>query len=129
MKDALQLLQSQRRTPDCRRRQQPSPLGDIQPDYWLAEYTTELVNLLNVLAWLVDLESSQAERLEKISFGPAISRDELQAAGALDKPATLIPRQGAKDSSNQISFLDWETFCGLRLRKRPPLSFSLVIIS
>jgi hypothetical protein len=39
----------------------PSPLGDIQPDYWLAEYTTELLNVLNVLGLLVDLEPSLAK--------------------------------------------------------------------
>ncbi len=87
-------------------RRQPSPLGDIQPDHWLAEYTTELVNLLNVLAWLVDLEPSQAEVLEKICSGPTICKDELQAAGALDKPATLGRRTGGKDSSHQMSLLD-----------------------
>lgn len=87
-------------------RRPPSPLSDIQPDHWLAEYTTELVNVLNVLTWLVDLEPSQAELLEKICSGPTISKDELQAAGALDKPATLVRRKGAKDSSDQMSFLD-----------------------
>jgi len=28
----------------------PSNLGDIQPDHWPAEYTTELLNVLHVLA-------------------------------------------------------------------------------
>jgi hypothetical protein len=41
----------------------PSILGDIQPDHWLAEYTTELINVLHVLGGLVDLEPSQAELL------------------------------------------------------------------
>ena len=30
-------------------RRTPSPLGDIQPDHWLSDYTTELINVLNVL--------------------------------------------------------------------------------
>src|SRR5207302_9929152 len=47
-------------------RRQPSLLGDIQPDYWPAEYTTELINVLNVLGLLVGLEPSQAELLEQI---------------------------------------------------------------
>ena len=64
-------------------RRPPSPLGDIQPDYWLAEYTTELINLLNVLGLLVDLEPNQSKLLEKICSGPLISADELGAAGAL----------------------------------------------
>jgi hypothetical protein len=64
-------------------RRPPSPLGDIQPDYWLAEYTTELINVLNVLGWLVDLEPLQAKLLEKICTGPTISAEELSTAGAL----------------------------------------------
>jgi hypothetical protein len=64
----------------------PSPLGDIRPDYWLAEYTTELLNLLNVLGWLVDLEPSQAKLLEKICTGPMISAQDLSGAGALAVP-------------------------------------------
>jgi hypothetical protein len=65
-------------------RRPPSPLGNIQPDHWLAEYTTELINVLNVLGWLVDLEPAQAALLEKICSGPTISADELRAAGAFE---------------------------------------------
>ena len=68
-------------------RRKPSPLGDIQPDHWLAEYTTELINVLNVLGLLLDLEPLQAQWLEKICAGPMISGDELHIAGALDVPS------------------------------------------
>ena len=34
----------------------PSPLGDIQPDHWLPGYTSELINVLNVLGMRVELE-------------------------------------------------------------------------
>lgn len=51
-------------------RRPPSKLGDIQPDQWLAEYTTELLNVLNVLAWLVTLEPQQEKLLEAICEGP-----------------------------------------------------------
>jgi hypothetical protein len=47
-------------------RRQPSLLGDIQPDHWLAEYTTELVNLLNVLGLLVELEPGQARERARL---------------------------------------------------------------
>ena len=67
-------------------RRKPSALGDIQPDHWLAEYTTELINVLNVLGWLVDLEPEQAAVLEKICSGPTISAKGLHAAGALEIP-------------------------------------------
>ena len=65
-------------------RRTPSPLGDIQPDHWSAEYTTELINVLNVLGWLVDLEPAQATLLQKVCDGPAIPVDELRAAGILE---------------------------------------------
>ncbi len=67
-------------------RRTPSPLGNVQPDHWLAEYTTELINVLNVLGCLVDLEPAQAALLEKICTGPTISAEELRAAGAFELP-------------------------------------------
>jgi len=53
-------------------RRPPSKLGDIQPDHWLAEYTTELLSVLNVLAYLVELEPRQARVLEEICAGPTL---------------------------------------------------------
>lgn len=53
-------------------RRPPSKLGDIQPDHWLAEYTTELMNVLNVLALLVELEPDQAKLLEDICEGQTL---------------------------------------------------------
>jgi hypothetical protein len=53
-------------------RRPPSKLGDIQPDHWLAEYTTELLNVLHVLALLVELEPGQAKILEAICAGPLL---------------------------------------------------------
>lgn len=53
-------------------RRPPSPLGDIQPMGWLSEYTTELINVLNVLGWLVNLEPQQAELLKRICAGPCM---------------------------------------------------------
>ena len=62
-------------------RRPPSPLGDIQPDSWPAEYTTELLNLLNVLGLLVDLEPSAAAMLERICAGPLLDAVAMQALG------------------------------------------------
>lgn len=45
-----------RERPQIGDRRKPSPLGDIQPDHWLSEYTSELLNVLNVLGLLIDLE-------------------------------------------------------------------------
>jgi hypothetical protein len=53
-------------------RRPPSRLGDIQPDHWLSEYTTELLNVLHVLGLLVDLEPAQATLLEAICAGPLL---------------------------------------------------------
>ena len=65
-------------------RRPPSPLENIQPDHWLAEYTTELLNVLHVLSRLVALESRQADLLTRICAGPLISVDTLRTAGAFD---------------------------------------------
>jgi hypothetical protein len=67
-------------------RRKPSPLGEIQPRHWLPEYTTELLNLLNLLGLLVDLEPVQARLLEAICSGPTISVQDLQHAGVLGMP-------------------------------------------
>jgi predicted helicase len=53
-------------------RRPPSKLGDIQPEHWLSEYTSELLNVLNVLALLVDMEPAQARLMEEICEGPTL---------------------------------------------------------
>lgn len=58
-------------------RRAPSPLGDIQPDHWLPEYTEELLNVLNVLGLLVDLEPRQADLLKRVVDGPLVTPDKL----------------------------------------------------
>lgn len=78
-------------------RRPPSPLGDIQPDHWLPEYTTELLNVLNVLGLLVELEPKQADLLEKICAGPLISEAELKVAGALEIPAATKKTSKVKE--------------------------------
>ena len=50
----------------------PSPLGDIQPDRWLAEYTRELIDVLHVLGRLVLLEPAQADLLDRICASPTV---------------------------------------------------------
>jgi hypothetical protein len=57
----------------------PSPLGDIQPDRWLPEYTSGLINVLNVLALLVELEPKQADLLKRVCDGPLIPASKLTA--------------------------------------------------
>jgi hypothetical protein len=64
-------------------RRPPSPLDRLQPDGWLAEYTTDLLDLLHVLGRLVALEPAQADVLERICAGARLSADKLAEAGAL----------------------------------------------
>jgi hypothetical protein len=64
-------------------RRPPSPLDKIQPDHWLPEYTSDLLDLLHVLGRLIALEPKQADVLERICAGPLRTGDELREAGAL----------------------------------------------
>jgi hypothetical protein len=66
-----------RERPQIGDRRPPSPLGDIQPDHWLPEYTEELLNVLNVLGLLVDLEPLQADLLKRVVDGPLVTPDKL----------------------------------------------------
>jgi len=77
----------------------PSPLDAIQPDGWLSEYTTNLLDLLNVLGRLVALESKQADLLARICAGPLRSAEELSAAGALATPEAASPKLQGKSKS------------------------------
>ena len=84
-------------------RRPPSPLGEIQPEAWPAEYTTELLNLLNVLGLLVELEPAQAALLERICGGPLLDAEVLRAQGAFaDAPGTR--RSGASKSTGPDLF-------------------------
>jgi Type ISP C-terminal specificity domain len=65
-------------------RRPPSPLEKIQPDGWLAEYTEDLLNLLNVLGRLVALEPRQADLLERIAAGSLVT----VAAGGVQESGT-----------------------------------------
>jgi len=87
-------------------RRPPSKLGEIQPDHWIPEYTTELLNVLHVLGLLVGLEPKQADLLDRICSGRTISAEELREAGALAAAAT--PNRGAKfaDARDHPSLFD-----------------------
>ncbi|MEM9670798.1 MAG: type ISP restriction/modification enzyme [Pseudomonadota bacterium] len=83
-------------------RRAPSPLEEIYPDHWLAEYTSELLNVLHVLGRLVLLEDRQADLLTRICDGPIITADALQAAGAFDAKSS---GKGGKADDRQDSLL------------------------
>ena len=77
-----------RRRPIIGDRRPPSPLSDIQPDHWLAEYTSDLLDLLHVLGRLVALEPAQAEVLQGILDATHLEHEQLLAAGALGTTET-----------------------------------------
>ena len=56
---------------------------------WRAEYTSGLIDLLNVLGLLAELEPEQAELLAAIIDGPLISVDDLESAQVLPLPADV----------------------------------------
>ena len=77
-----------RRRPIIGDRRPPSPLSDIQPGHWLAEYTSDLLDLLHVLGRLVAIEPAQAEALEGILGATLLDHEQLIAAGALGETGT-----------------------------------------
>lgn len=58
-------------------RRPPSPLDALQPEHWLNEYTTDLMNLLHVLGRLVLLEPQQALLLDEILGKPLLGLADL----------------------------------------------------
>jgi hypothetical protein len=62
-------------------RRPPSPLDKIQPDGWLNEYTTDLIDLLHVLGRLVLLEPQQADLLTRILGKAMLTVDDLGLGG------------------------------------------------
>jgi hypothetical protein len=75
-------------------RRPPSPLDSIQPDHWLPEYTSDLIDLLHVLGRLIALEPRQAELLNKICNSPLLSVEVLRNAGALAMPEVMTASKG-----------------------------------
>jgi hypothetical protein len=85
-----------------------SALMSIQPDHWQADYTRELIDLLNVVGLLADLEPVQAELLTAIGEGPLISTEDLGEAGVLPVPqqSRTVPKTWP-DHTDQIQAPLW----------------------
>ncbi len=85
-----------KRHPDGKR---SSPLDDIVARKWSPDWTRELIDLLNVLALLVELEPDQGALLEQIATGPLIAVDDLTASAVLpvkNRPAAEKPPKQAQ---------------------------------
>ena len=78
-------------------RRPPSPLDKIQPDHWLPEYTSDLLDLLNVLGRLIALEPKQADLLTRICDGPLIHAEDIHELLAETAPVEN-PAKPAKKS-------------------------------
>lgn len=83
-------------------RRPPSPLGDIQPGEWTAEYTSELLNMLNVLGLLVDLESQQAGLLDRLCAAALITADDLKES--LESTSPSAPKPKSTDNATPDLF-------------------------
>lgn len=93
------------REPDDRH----SALDHMTSQTWPPEWTTELLELLNVLGLLVELEPAQALLLEQVVAGPLVTVGSLCEAGVLPvarsgRPAPKVPR--SSQSRRTASLLD-----------------------
>jgi hypothetical protein len=82
-------------------RRPPSALDKVQPEGWTAEYTSDLLDLLNVLGRLVLLQPKQAQLLDEICENPLISADQLQSAGAFVMSEVSTTVRTVNPNSNQ----------------------------
>jgi hypothetical protein len=69
-----------KKDPDGRR---SSHLDDMMPSTWNPSWTTELLELLNVLTLVADMAPAQADLLDRITAGPLVTVSDLTAAGVL----------------------------------------------
>lgn len=81
-------------------RRPPSPLVEIQSEGWPADYTTELLKVLNVLGRLVALEPRQADLLDRICAAPTIPTEGLTAAMAATS-AAIAHRTASKGRNSR----------------------------
>jgi hypothetical protein len=80
-------------------RRPPSPLDSVQPESWLPEYTTDLLDLLHVLGRVIELEPAQADLLNRICASPLLGTDELHSAGAFtDAADKFVPTKGKSEN-------------------------------
>lgn len=78
-----------------------SPLDDISASTWPTEWNGELIDLLTVLARLVELHPAQAELLDEILAHPLASYTDLAAAGVTWPTASSRDAQRKPDYSTQ----------------------------
>lgn len=89
-----------------------SDLMKIQPDHWLPEYTTDLVDLLNVIGLLVDLSGRQRDLLRDVLAGDTIDglsglgEDVSSAVSAVKGSAAQVRAEQAGQGSFDLDGLE-----------------------
>jgi hypothetical protein len=73
-----------KRTPRVKR---TTPLDYVHSERWTPQYTSELLELVNVLAMCADLEPLQSGLLCRVCSGPLITADDLETAGVFPVPS------------------------------------------
>ncbi|HEX3714873.1 MAG TPA: type ISP restriction/modification enzyme [Trebonia sp.] len=86
------------------RRKRTSPLDDVNAHEWPPAFTTELLDLLNVLSLCVELEPQQAALLDRVCAAPMITVADLENAQVLPVP-TSARRATAPKGSDQLELL------------------------
>lgn len=83
-----------------------SPLMAIQSDVWLSEYTSELIDLLNVLGLLSEMEDAQQALLDEILEKPTITVTDLHSRGVLPVPpeARKAPKTPSASMPGMLDF-------------------------
>jgi len=76
-------------------RRPASMLSAIQLEVWPAEYTTELLNLINVLGRLVALEPLQKDALDRICLSTTFTHEELTNHGAFIAEAGFVKTENS----------------------------------
>ena len=76
-----------------------SPLDDIRPTRWTAQFTHELLQLLWVLEATVERQPALAELLEEVVAGECFGADELPEPEAWEREAPRIRRTGQESGT------------------------------
>jgi hypothetical protein len=95
MKVVKRWFDRRKREPEGRR---SSPLDEMVPNRWDPDWTSELLDVLNVVTLLVELEAAQASLLDRILAGPRFTVADLTTAGVLpvtDRPVAEKPGRPA----------------------------------
>jgi len=83
-----------------RRKKEPegrkfSPLDSISPATWSPEWTTELLEMINMISMLTDLDPAQEALLDRLLASPLVSVADLTAADLLP-PQELVKPEKAR---------------------------------